>query len=700
METMHKSSLYKAVMLALTTTALVACGSDDDNDKKSADTAKNPSSISKVAALTANTSCTNGGHLVHSGIDDNGNGVLDDNEIDDTVEVCDGQDGSDGKDAYTPLVSFAEVALPTDDSAKRDLQTTTSVTIDGVAQTVSYTRLMATGDKNNGETFGLSKDVSGAVIQFEDASDYLCNGTNDGVGSGLDYVSILQKHDKLWMVAQFECQVGSMYSAELEQTAEGVLSVKADSLKFVDQSNDFGGFVHCAGQTTPWQSHLGSEEYEPDANEFETALITGGQPLTGNKYTDETALYWSTTAERATGFNAAKEAGIQRMSPYFYGWTPEVTVEDAAGNTTYTKHYAMGRFSHELAYVMPDQRTVYMSDDGTNVGLFMFVADAAMDLSAGTLYAAKWIQTSDAKGGRAEIDWVNLGHTDNATVRNVINKDLNFSDVFDTESPSTDHTCPTAGFHYYKYANECLKVADVDGSGAVDAVDEVIASRLEARRYAAIKGATLEFRKEEGITFDADHSKLYVAMSSIEYGMESYAKRGDTSKTYYDDGGPDDIRLPYNACGAVYAMDVTPGMKDTSNTAINSRMVVSNMNAVITGTPDSSVTGNSCDVNGISNPDNVAYLQGSDTLVIGEDTGQHENNMVWAYNVVNGELTRIATTPLDAETTSPFWHDINGFGYMTLVSQHPLDGVDGVSEADKQSNVGVIGPMDLSALKK
>ena len=113
------------------------------------------------------------------------------------------------------------------------------------------------------------------------------------------------------------------------------------------------------------------------------------------------------------------------------------------------------------------------------------------------------------------------------------------------------------------------------------------------------------------------------------------------------------------------------------------------------------MAGNKCAVEGISNPDNVTYLDGSDILVIGEDTSKHENNMVWGLNVVDKKLTRLLTTPLDAETTSPFWHkNINGFGYMTAVSQHPMEDVSDASDADKESSVGVIGPIDFSALKK
>ena len=39
------------------------------------------------------------------------------------------------------------------------------------------------------------------------------------------------------------------------------------------------------------------------------------------------------------------------------------------------KHYCLGRISHELIHVMPDNRTALMGDDYTNGGFFMFVAD-------------------------------------------------------------------------------------------------------------------------------------------------------------------------------------------------------------------------------------------------------------------------------------------------------------------------------------
>ncbi|MGP2656471.1 choice-of-anchor I family protein [Malaciobacter sp. WC5094] len=591
-------------------------------------------------------------------------------------------------------VKFKEIETPTTDATKTTRQASSEVVINGKTQNISYKTIMATGDSNNGEVFGLSKDYMDEAITFsggtvDDGSPYICNGTNSGVGSGLDYSSFLNKDGKLYMVSQFECQVGSMYMLELEQNKEtGELSAKDNSMKFISQKDEFGGFVHCAGQKTLWESHLGSEEYEPDAKSVEQGAdsVTG---LTGNKYYDEVAKFWKGDAKK--------------MSPYYYGWTPEVKITDE-GEADYTKHYAMGRMSHELAYVMPDNKTVYLSDDGTNVGLFMFVADKAKDLSAGTLYAAKWNQTSQAGvgAGEADITWVNLGHATNSEIRAYLDKDSNiatndaikFSDIFDVVAGDKDAgTCPTD----YKAVNtsagfECLNLKD----GMQKA-----ASRLESRRYAAYMGATTEFRKEEGITFDKNSGKLYVAMSSVERGME------DNSSN--DLGGNNDIKVEKNKCGAIYSLDVnTETAKDTTDNTIDSEYVVKNMNAILTGTQTTYDSGsiyanNTCDVNGISNPDNVTFLENSDILMIGEDTGKHENNVVWAYNVKTKELTRTFTTPLDAETTSPFWYNnlANGYGYLSVVTQHPMEDQEGATLAQKQSTIGYVGPFkNLDELKE
>lgn len=56
---------------------------------------------------------------------------------------------------------------------------------------------------------------------------------------------------------------------------------------------------------------------------------------------------------------------------------------------------------------MPDLKTVYTTDDGTNCGFFMFKADRKADLSSGRLYAAKLTQQGAADN--FGVSWIYLG---------------------------------------------------------------------------------------------------------------------------------------------------------------------------------------------------------------------------------------------------------------------------------------------------
>ena len=85
-------------------------------------------------------------------------------------------------------------------------------------------------------------------------------------------------------------------------------------------------------------------------------------------------------------------------------------IAKADGTYEVKKHYNLGRMAFELPLVMPDQKTVYLTDDGDNVMFGMFKADRPADLTCGTLYGAKVTQTSDVLGGTFDIDWISLGH--------------------------------------------------------------------------------------------------------------------------------------------------------------------------------------------------------------------------------------------------------------------------------------------------
>lgn len=586
------------------------------------------------------------------------------------------------KPLKSQTMAFAPVATPVTEATKSTFVASPRVTIDGKDYNISYNVLLRTndvlpklGDSSKTETFGLVKDKNGNAIKLADGSNFVCRTSLNG--SGPDHTTLLTYGSSIFTITQFECSPGAMYITKLTQdTTTGKLTPVAT--RSVDQSAEFGGFVHCAGIASPWGTHLGSEEYEPDAKKLNT--LTGLLP--SGEYYNTTGLYF----------------GDQNLSsPYYYGWTPEVKITDANGATQYLKHYSMGRFAHELAYVMPDNKTVYLSDDGANVGLFMYIADVAGDLSAGTLYAAKWVQISSANGGIATIEWINLGHATDTEIRSSVAAKPLFSDLFDEEKTngstgSGTGTC-SAGYTSINTTagHECL---------AIKSGKDLAASRLETRRYAAIKGATTEFNKEEGLTYDATRNRLYVAMSYAEKGMEDNKKTGVTNTTY-DKGGNNDIKISYNPCGIVYAMDVVGSKTDKSGTAINSSYVVGNMYSLIAGEPAtyssaSGLSANTCNINKIASPDNITYLPKYDTLIIGEDTGEHQNDYMWAYNIGTGQLTRIFTTPYGSETTSPFWYpDLNGFGYLTGVIQHPYgesDTTKKTNDHDLDSYIGYFGP--------
>lgn len=558
-------------------------------------------------------------------------------------------------------IEFNEVKVPLSDTEKRAINASDGVKISGKEYKIGYNIIMRSGDKVGDEIFGALYDINGKLITTKDGSPRISNDN--------DFSSLHTYGDKIFMISHFETRPAAMYITELNQDkTTGKLSPV--NTKNIDFSKFGGLWVPCAGSVTPWGTHLGSEEYEPDARMI--------------KENGEGGEYYNLMAEYFGG-------DLTKVNPYNYGWTPEVKIINEKGDVNVTKHYAMGRIAHELSYVMPDRKTVILSDDGTNTGLFMFIADKAGDLSSGVLYAAKWHQTDNQNSGSAKLEWISLGNANDNEIKKEIDKGIKFSDIFDM-AEFKDDVCPD-GFTATKAnvdsnqetAPECIKLKH----GM-----EKIASRLESRRYAAIKGATTEFRKMEGITYNNDLNEIYIGMSEINKGMESFKSKGKDSLKY-DVKGVDDIRLLHNTCGAVYRLTLKKDDK------IGSNFVPDVMSGMIAG--KYATTGdklNTCDLNGLANPDNVTYINGTGTLIIGEDTGSgHQNDYIWSYDIQKDKLTRILTTPYGSETTSPYYYNnIGGFGYIIAVVQHPY----GESDEDRLQNssdarayTGYIGPFPV-----
>ncbi|WP_397537185.1 alkaline phosphatase PhoX [Rummeliibacillus pycnus] len=517
---------------------------------------------------------------------------------------------------------------------------------------LSYKQLFKSEDKvatAKGEKIpaGTPIDVNGNPIKDPSST----NGKYF-ISDSPDSNSILNPiNGKLFMVTHYEYQTvgadgqstyglvpASMSLTELDQNKKtGELTPKKVSK--IDFSSVNGLWIPCNGSLSPWNTHLGSEEYEPDARTFESDPKSSART-----WTESFAKFY---------FGDAKKA-----NPYFYGYSPEITV-NKNGDTSVVKHYSTGRFSHELMKVMPDNKTVFFGDDGGNTGMFMYVADNEKDLSAGTLYAAKFKQTGIENGGSGDLQWINLGHATDKEVKDIIDSGIKFSDIFETSDT------PAPGFTAIKtYASKKVEYLKVKPG------KEKAAAFLESRRYAAILGATTEFNKMEGVTLNAKDSKVYIAISYQEGSMEKDATGKDPA---------DHIQLPKIKSGVTYQLDLNKGQKDSKGTAINSSYVAASMSGLVVGEdlPAADSYGNTATVDKVANPDNLSYSEAMRTLFIGEDSGMHTNNYVWAYNVDTKKLDRVLSTPAGAESTGLFAADNrNDFAYILSNFQHPGDELD------------------------
>ena len=305
--------------------------------------------------------------------------------------------------------------------------------------------------------------------------------------------------------------------------------------------------------------------------------------------------------------------------------------------------------------MMPDQRTAFFGDDGGYTTMFMYVADKEKDLSAGTLYAAKFNQTGTENGGSGDLEWIKLGHSTDQEIKTSIDKGITFSDIFETSDMAQE------GFKQIKQYGKTEYLKLKPGM-------EKEAAFLESRRYAAYVGATSEFNKMEGVTLNAKDKKVYIAISDQSGGMEK------------NEADPvDHIQLPKIKSGVTYQLNMNSGQKDSDGNVIDSQYVASSMSGLVVGEDlkEADSYGNTAIVDKVANPDNLSYSEAMRTLFIGEDSGKHTNNFVWAYNVDTKKLDRIVSVPAGAEATGLFAADNrNGFSYIFSNFQHPGDELD------------------------
>ncbi|MBI3444941.1 MAG: DUF839 domain-containing protein [Magnetospirillum sp.] len=546
---------------------------------------------------------------------------------------------------------------------------------DGSTVTVPFSPdvIWRSGDMVGGRQTGLITDAKGRPLlrSAPDKNGRVAKGPF--ISPGQDSNSLLTGADgKLYLVTHLEyvAEAPDSEAGKPEINTYGLLpammqvtelardpvtgSLRAVKASAVDARAIGGIWIPCNGSTTPWNTHLGSEEYEPNAAYYETRPL---EPMN---------LYLGTPG---------KTAGQGGANPYAYGYPIEISI-GRGGKARAVKHHAMGRLALEMFVMMPDNRTAYAGDDGRDTMLLMFIADKAGDLSAGTIYGARWDQISGDNGGSADLAWIRLGHARESEIKALIDKRVRFSDIFESASPEAVKADPArhAGFKpVYVYPGY-----DLDGGKQtldylrVRPGMEQAAAFLETRRYAALMGATTEFTKMEGQALDPQGKTLFTAMSYIEQGMLD-GRNGVRPV--------DHVRLTGDAadldCGAVYATSLGGGRKDAGGQAIASEWVGGRSQALVLGgrkPKDQTLYGalDKCDTDKVANPDNLSFSSAMRTLFIGEDSGNHLNNFVWAYSLDDGALTRLYSAAAGAENTGlRVLDDVAGSAYVLGNVQHP-----------------------------
>lgn len=447
----------------------------------------------------------------------------------------------------------------------------------------------------------------------------------------------------------------------------------------VDTSSAHGLWITCGASLSPWGTHLSSEEYEPDA--FNQGLGQSAATLKAfskNIYGDETSA-----------------------NPYNYGHLPEITVK-ADGTGSVEKHYCLGRISHELVQVFADNRTVLMGDDYTNGGLFMFIADKEKDLSAGTLYVAKYItQLTDITAGK--ISWIKLGHATSAEIENLIKSGIKSTDIFESklqiakyptdattdERQALDAATPTSDQKVLADAAKArLKLQQASQKAELEAQGfkftylskigvylklkdnsdktKLAAAFLETHRYAAYVGASMALTKNEGTTVNTTDKKAYSALANI---VDSMVEGGSGYLAEHN------VKFPKITAGGILEHKLAGGQIDSTNVAINSEWVPSESSVLLKGKDISFDSfGNTADPSQIASPDNLKFSEKLRVLFIGEDSGNHLNNYLWAYNVDTKKLDRVLSAPAGAESTGLHAVDeVNGWTYIMSNFQHPGD---------------------------
>jgi secreted PhoX family phosphatase len=409
-----------------------------------------------------------------------------------------------------------------------------------------------------------------------------------------------------YLFTNWESYPGGMSRMKIIKDNVGSWSVTEAMM--LDFDSVQGTAANCFGSVSPWGTPLTSEEW-----------------IVRSDVNSTTDASWNDPANTSTD-NMEALTAPDFPNPYRYGYIAEVTAPTSDAPII-VKHFTVGRYEHENSTVMPDRKTMYSSQDDTGGVLFKFIADAAEDLTSGTLYGAKLKQdvgsTEPATTG-FDVTWVELAKSDNATIGAWIAE----YDGIGTDDYVEGKTSYMTIADVKAWADGDATYPLVENGGSFVTAGQPMDDRsafLESRQAAKMKGATAEWRKLEGISIN--HDRALEAVGGVESIADEnvteafmYIGISDIDNTMIDDEGDIQLSARVKDCGGVYRAK----LEENYDLARIEPVVMG-------GTYRSTLTGaERCDVNQLSQPDNVIVMRDG-RIIIGED-GFQENNTLWMFD--------------------------------------------------------------------
>ncbi|WP_256393679.1 alkaline phosphatase PhoX [Natronoarchaeum rubrum] len=472
-----------------------------------------------------------------------------------------------------------------------------------------FKHLAREGDPINGgaEKFGHPQTPEGKDIATFAGTRYGNFGYNPDMNQ---FVATNDEGSEGYLFTNVETSPGSITRMPISRDENGSWSADLENttnLVNAEAFRELGGTrINCYGDLSPWDTPMSAEENyahprlapaattgdivdadsgvglrgaaafwnRPDPSTVQDAVdeifgddswyLQGSWALTG---VELLAYYLGADPVDQTddGGNDRTPIGEGYPNPYRYGYIVEI--RDPVDDPTPVKHWCMGRAAFEAPDFQEDEKTVYLTSDGENKGIYKFVADEPFPSYddpanvAGTLHVAT-VTNEKAANERPpaavdlEIEWVELGHASNGEVETWIeaydgitqedyletHADTDWQDDLDAALREADEAVARDGNRDYVTDEEIAAWAKQYEKDGPDGVDEDLRKVpfLETRAAAKEIGATVEFRKAEGVDSvegaePGDY--VYLGISELNAGMS-------------DDAG--DIRLQRVDGGVVY----------------------------------------------------------------------------------------------------------------------------------------------------